>query len=53
MDLPFNDGKTLCNKKQKANEVQQTFFVLEIHILLSLAHSVFWDVDVVLWEPQI
>ena len=36
MDLSFDRGKTLCNKKQKANKVQQTFFVLGIHIFYSI-----------------
>ena len=35
MDLSFDHRKTLCNKKQKANKVQQTFFVLGIHIFYS------------------
>ena len=36
MDLSFDHGKILCNKKQKANKVQQTFFVLGIHIFYSI-----------------
>ena len=49
MDLSFDHGKTLCNKKQKANKVQQTFFVLEIHVFYSsCAHSFFCELDVVL-----
>ena len=34
MDLSFDHGKTLCNKKQKANEVQQTLGKCHIYVCL-------------------